>query len=364
MMTICGGKRSGRLRVLLLVSNPRLALQTNYVPDERPNPFDFWRMLAQHGVDVDIMDPTPWPLNPLARWHPFYRSLDAYRALKVLLYRRDYDLLISAGDGSAILPILLRRLFRFKTPILIWDLSPATLWKLRKRLQDYVLPRVAAVIAINSGQVEHIAERCGPGVQVAVSGYAVDTDFYRPWDRESEGYLLAVGDDPGRDFPTLLDAVDGLGVKLVIKTRTPLPMNPRSDQYVRQIADRLDYPAFRELYGRCRFVILPLKPDTLNASGVTTLAEAFAMGKAVIVSSSDGIRDFLLPDENCIVVPAYDPNALRAAIVRLLREPETCKRLGRNARRFAEAHCSKAVLAERLAMMLRNYATKDLAFRC
>jgi glycosyltransferase involved in cell wall biosynthesis len=364
MTTICCGKRSGRLRVLLLVPNPRLALQTNYVPGEQPNPFDFWQILAQHGVDVDIMDPTPWPLNPLARWHSFYRSLDPYRALKVLLYRRDYDLLISAGDGSAALPILLRRLFRFKTPILIWDLSPATRWRLRKRIQDYVLPRLTAVIAINSGQVRHIAERCGPGVQVVVSGYAIDTAFYRPWDCGLEPYLLAVGDDPGRDFPTLLDAIDDLDVKLVIKTRAALPMNRRRDQYVRQIADRLDYPAFRELYGRCRFVILPLKPDTLNASGVTTLAEAFSMGKAVIVSSSDGIRDFLLPDENCIVVPAGDPNALRAAIVRLLREPETCERLGRNARRFAEGHCSKTVLAERLAMMLRSYVAKDLACQC
>ena len=43
-------------------------------------------MLAEHGIDVEVMDPTPWPLNPFAGWHSLYQSFDPYRALKILLF--------------------------------------------------------------------------------------------------------------------------------------------------------------------------------------------------------------------------------------------------------------------------------------
>ena len=354
-------KGARRLRLLFLASNPRLALQKNYAPGERPNPFDFWQMLSEQGIDVDIIDPTPWPLNPFAGRHPFFQSLDPYRSLKVLLCRRNYDLLVSGGEGSAIILVLLRRLFRFKTPIIVWDISPATRWRLRKRLQDYVLPRVDAILALNSRQVPYIAERWGASISVAVSGYMVDTNFYRPSDEKPQEYILSVGDDPGRDYPTLLDAMDGISTELVIKTKLPLPLNPQKHKSVRLVSDHLDHLAFRRLYDRCRFVVLPLKSDTLNASGVTTLVEAYAMGKAVIVTSSDGVRDFLSPEETCVEVPAYNADALRAAIQRLLREPETCERLGKNARRFAEEHCSKPIQAHRLAAMWRRYVKQETA---
>jgi glycosyltransferase involved in cell wall biosynthesis len=99
-----------------------------------------------------------------------------------------------------------------------------------------------------------------------------------------------------------------------------------------------------------------LTPHPANASGVTTLAEAFAMGKALIVTASDGISDFLLPDENCLVVPAFDAAALRAAIERLLREPKTCERLGRNARCFAAEQFSRPAFVQRFAETLRLHA--------
>jgi glycosyltransferase involved in cell wall biosynthesis len=47
---------------------------------------------------------------------------------------------------------------------------------------------------------------------------------------------------------------------------------------------------------------------------------------------------------------------LRAAIERLLNEPETCERLGRNARRFVVEHCSRPVFAARFAAALRSFA--------
>ena len=121
----------------------------------------------------------------------------------------------------------------------------------------------------------------------------------------------------------------GIQADLVIKTRRAVSFDPRRHGSIRLVPERLDFAAFRALYASSRFVILPLTPHPLNASGVTALGEAFAMGKALIVSASDSVRDYLAPEENCLVVPPSDADALRAAI----ESPATGnrRRLRRNA---------------------------------
>jgi glycosyltransferase involved in cell wall biosynthesis len=356
MMAGSGCTASRRLRVLLLYAIPRRVAPQDYVPGTRPDPFEQWQLLSEQGVDVEIMDPTPWPLNPFAGSHSLYQSVDPYRALKVLLARRKFDLVVVANDGGAILLAALRWLARFKVPIVIWDLCPTTNWRLRARIQDYVVPRVDGILAIHSSQAPYIAGRWGPRIPVSVTGYSTDTTFYHPSHNEPPEHILAIGDDPERDFPTLLAGMEGARDELVIKTTLAVPLDPYRHRSIRLIRERLDYPAFRSLYARSRFVVLPLTPHPANASGVTTLAEAFAMGKALIVTASDGISDFLLPDENCLVVPAFDAAALRAAIERLLREPKTCERLGRNARCFAAEQFSRPAFVRRFAETLRLHA--------
>ena len=355
MMERAPPREPRRLRAVFLLPIPREPYRKAFVPGHGPDPGELWRLLSEQGIDVDIVDPNPWPLNPLAGRHPLYQSLDPWRSLKILLCSRHYDLVITANEGAAILLILLRRLFRFRPPVLVWDISPATTWRLRSWLQDYVLPRVDGIIVIGSNQVPYIAERWGAEIPVSVVGHDIDTEFSKPDNTGPAEYVLSVGDDVGRDYPTLMLATEGVAVDLVIKTRQALPVDPTKHQSVRLLPDRMDHIAFRALYAKCHFVVLPLIPDALNASGINALLEAFAMGKAVIVSESTGIRDFLLPDENCIMVPAYDVGAMRAAIERLLREPETRDRLGRNARRYVEENCSLPVFARRFAAALRDW---------
>lgn len=346
---------TAHLSVLLLYAIPRLAAVQSYVPGTRPNTLDQWQMMSGEGIKVEVMDPTPWPLNPFAGRHSLWQSIDPWRTLKILLCRRHLDLVVATNDGGALLLVLLRRLFLFKAPILIWDLCPTPDWRLRSRLQDYVVPRIDGILSIFPNQASYVARRWGTRVPVSLSGYSIDTDYYHPRYTEQAQHILAVGDDNERDFPTLLAAMEGVQSELIIRTRLPLPLDPIRHACVRVLPERLDFAAFRNLYAGCRFVVLPLTPHPLNASGVTTLGEAFAMGKAVIVSDSDSVRDFLRPEENCIVVPASDAHALRAAIERLLREPETCERLGRNARRFAEEQFAKPAFVRQFGAALRLY---------
>ena len=125
---------------------------------------------------------------------------------------------------------------------------------------------------------------------------------------------------------------------------------------VRVLRERVDDRQLRDLYGGCRFVVAPLS-QTANANGVSTIQEAGAMAKALIVTENPAIREFIVPDETCLMVPRHDVAAMRGAILRLLNDPGLCERLGRNARRFAEDTCSLAPYALRFGAALRRFAS-------
>jgi len=356
-MITAGVPTTRPIRVLLLPSRPYTPYRRNYVPGSGPDPHAFRQELATLGIVFDTLDPSGFPFNPLAGKHPLLQSIDPYRTLKVLLRRRAYDLIISGNEGAAVLLVLLRRWFRFDTPVVVWDLAPSSEWRLRAFLQDLTLPKVDGIMALIAIQKQYIAERWGPQIPVTVVGYSVDTEFYRPTVPSCSGdYLLSVGDDAGRDYETLLRAADTLPIALRIRTSMPLFLDPVRHSNIQIIGDRFDPPAFRSLYAGCNFVILPLLPHTRNASGASTVLETAAMGKAAIVSDSDGVRDFIVPGETCLTVPAGDAGALRAAIERLCREPETCLRLGTNARQFVQDRFSTVAAARLFASAVREHA--------
>jgi glycosyltransferase involved in cell wall biosynthesis len=58
--------------------------------------------------------------------------------------------------------------------------------------------------------------------------------------------------------------------------------------------------------------------------------EAMACGTPVVLTDSQGVRDFARHGENCLMVAPRDPVALADAILRLLHEPALAARLAKN----------------------------------
>jgi glycosyltransferase involved in cell wall biosynthesis len=63
-----------------------------------------------------------------------------------------------------------------------------------------------------------------------------------------------------------------------------------------------------------------------------TVFEAMAMAKPIVSTDVDGLKDVLVDDENALVVPAKNPEALARAAGRLLDEPDLSRRLSEGAR--------------------------------
>ena len=170
--------------------------------------------------------------------------------------------------------------------------------------------------------------------------FMVDDRFFSPDKVEPKSrtrpLICAVGLER-RDYPTLLKAVDGLELDVVIAAASP--WSKRKDTTAGErippnvTVSKFDQSALRQLYAEARFVVMPLEAVDFQA-GVTAILEAMAMGKAVICSRVPGQTDVIVDGENGCYVTAGDPDALREEILRLLEQPEEAIRLGSNGRKM------------------------------
>ena len=299
------------------------------------------------GYRVDFADLNRWPWNPLALLHPVFKSIDLVRALRVLLRRRNAKAVISYFESGSLVILALRRLLGFKARVVIVDIGVGTQWRVRERILRFCIARADAIFTFARGQADDIVKNYRPDAVVEFLPQQTDTEFYRPDSAKEGDFVLSVGGDVSRDYATLMAALAGVPVPMVVRTSL-LSEDPSSRPNLSVIREQLGDRELRDLYQRAKLVVLPLH-DTLHPGGITTLLEAFACGKAVVVSDSRGVRDYLHHEENCLTVPCNDADALRNAILRLASDGELRALLGRNARAYAERELSQAVHVRRLA---------------
>jgi glycosyltransferase involved in cell wall biosynthesis len=347
------------MEVALIPPEPWEPERRAFMPGTAPDPYKIYRVLADEGINVTLIDPGSLPWNPFGGMVSYFRGIDPLRSLNILLSRKKIDLVVSVFETSVLPLLLLRRAVFSRVPITVWDVALTETWKLGRLVHDMVLPNIDDIFLLSSFQKAYIEKhwniRCTP----QVVGQHVDTDFFVPNYDTFGGPLLSIGDDIGRDFDTLIAAVAGLKISTIIKTRLPLNL-PAEAFNVRTIPQRLSFIELRTLYASCCFVVIPLK-YTLNVSGVGSILETMAMGKALIVSDNPVIRDFIIPNETCLVVPIGDVEAMRSAVNLLDTNPEMARRLGEAGRAFVESRFAKAVFAQRLGAAFKTTMERMVA---
>jgi len=116
---------------------------------------------------------------------------------------------------------------------------------------------------------------------------------------------------------------------------------------------RTDAPA---LAAACNVAVLP----SLRREGLPkTVIEAMAYGVPTIVTDVGGSAELVTDGVNGLVVAPGDAAALAAAILRLQREPELARELGRRGRERIEREFSNRVTIERTAALYRELVGAD-----
>jgi glycosyltransferase involved in cell wall biosynthesis len=226
-----------------------------------------------------------------------------------------------------------------------------------RRLLKWLLGKLDAVIVIGEGEREYLlAQRLVSPDRLHLIQFGVDTTFWTPGEAVStNGYILAVGNDDGRDYKTLLDAIGHHPLRL--HTARPLGRAGLLPNVTRTRGDwsgqALSDLELRDLYRRSRFVVTPLH-DSAQPQGQSVTLQAMSCGKAVILSKTRGLWSPALMRhlENCYLIPPGDVAALREAIERLMADPDMCARLGAEARRSVERHFSSEMMGARIGTVL------------
>ncbi|NKQ35564.1 MAG: glycosyltransferase family 4 protein [Chloroflexi bacterium] len=195
------------------------------------------------------------------------------------------------------------------------------------------------VVCLCRAQAEYAVREMGlPETAVTFIPDKVDHRFFRPPAAWIDGdYILAVGQER-RDYHTLLQAVAGTGLKLVIvasslwSENVALPENVAANVTV---LHNISSQQLRTLYAKARLVVTPLF-DVPYAAGVNAVLEAMAMGRPLIVTRTTGISDYVVDDVTGIYTPPQNSPALRRRILRLWPDAAYRRRLGLNARLAVE----------------------------
>ena len=207
------------------------------------------------------------------------------------------------------------------------------------------LPGVARAVDFfvvhSQTQVEALVADAGlPPEQVRLLPYGVDTAFWSADPIEEDLLVVSPGREH-RDHVTFAAAMDGLDARAFVtdgsshspaaRRRVPRDWPANIDRGSVGLSD------LRELYARAAVVVVPLVPTDFPA-GITVAVEAMAMGKAVVISSTEGLRGALADPDAVVMVPPGDVEAMRLTITSLLADPGRRHRLGERARLVAREH--------------------------
>jgi glycosyltransferase involved in cell wall biosynthesis len=249
--------------------------------------------------------------------------------------------------------------------------------------------KLRAILNSSSVQRQIAIERLGvPAERIHLVPLPVDETFWRPGPDSDENVICAVGME-ARDYPTLIEAVRGMAVdvELAVGTivlaqgsagapdvdsgadparfdllrrsfghrfhregmqaleREGLPPNVR-------LRKQLNPLELRALYARSRLVVVPLH-DVDSDCGMSTIIEAMAMARPVVVTRTTGQVDVVVDREHGVYVTPADAYALRSAIGHILEHPEEARQMGRAGRALIEERHTLDAHVERLIGLLK-----------
>lgn len=275
-----------------------------------------------------------------------------------MLRDRKIDVVCCGFESGIFLIVLLRRLFRYKPKIVMFEVN-ARGWRIRDRMLDFILPRLDGVLTLTEHRRQATNETYRLKRPAEVVGWSIDHNSFRPDPGAAdEGYIFSIGDDAGRDYATLIEACRPLDCRVLLRTSAELAVDGGRAEFVR--LDRMTFRELRACYARARIVVVSLKALS-SPTGITSILEAMAMGKATIATDIGTTRDLIEDEVTGLVVPPGDAEALRHAIQCLLADPGLRERLGRAARATIEGPLSFHEHTRRLASALSRIAKGEPA---
>ena len=288
-------------------------------------------------LDAEILSFSDVPRGSvLTRWLAKYAGKAA--ALAWLAFWRKGSFYFVTAENTAI-PLALLLKFRRGVTLAMIGHRVTTPQKSRILRVFRLFNQIGMMLCYSRQQERFAQERLGvPARQIRRIAFQVDENFFTPGASAEPGCgVVSVGREL-RDYPTLFEALDGTDIPVTVVASSP--WSKREDQTSGRkvpanvtLRKGLSSVELRDLYRSAAVVVVPLMNVDWPA-GVTSLFEAQACGRPVVISASEGILDSIDPGA-AVTVPCGDARALRDAVQRLIRDPVAAAGIARVGRESA-----------------------------
>lgn len=329
--------------------DPKLA----YLIDAHQSPrFEYNVFLSRNEADTITMDDLE---RGRSLWTKWWRRVDKpFFALSALTHERvlKYDAVITSGEDVGI-PIGIGAMMDALT-VPIYIITHGSFFGSPKfRAVCRLFRRMPNIhfLCLSESLRQRLIALGIPQDRAHNAGYGVDTDFFAPRSSTEAPVIVSAG-TAARDYVTLVEASRDLGIDVKIAASSrwhTLSTEIDGNELPKHVEARSygNYMGLRDLYARAAFVVVPLFP-AVHACGYAVIAEAMAMGKAVIVSRTDSPSDFVVDGETGFYVAPGNVTELRDKMQTLLESPDRAAAMGAAARSRMQEHFSVEAYSGRI----------------
>lgn len=325
--------------------------------------------LKKEGFDVIFPNLTKSHINGSKSWLP--------NLIDILKEKRKYDFIYAPYSNGLQGLIYLRGLRLFKKKIIIWQHAPIEKPRgknfIRRFFYRVYLNGIDKFIFFGEAALsESITSGIVNKQKTAILNWGADLVFFNAISKEVKGdeyediRFISTGVD-NRDFETLTEAFKGLSVKLDIYfTEKKLFEKYRNvaqniSVYFIEPNATLDssllssYFVAKELAKSSVSVICskPILSRKLSF-GLTSLIEATALGKPVIVTRNKYIPKNFESNKVGLFVDAGNVTQLRDAVIKMSSDKNFLLQLGNNSKRFAVERCNLEMFTKELAFLFQE----------
>jgi glycosyltransferase involved in cell wall biosynthesis len=245
------------------------------------------------------------------------------------------ELVIALLEHNAILALKLKSLgvwpYKQKSIFILACWLTETLSRLsavdRAKLVD-LYSNAERIIVLSKNQIELLCEFGFAREKLVAIDFGVNLSF-KCESRAARGIdVLAVGQDQGRDYQTLFEAVSGTGINLHLVCKPENVAHLKIPSEAKNIG-RVSRFEYRNLLADAKIVVVP----TLNFSyptGQSVALEAALSCAAIVVSKTEAMSQYFEDSVTALMPDVRDASAMKTSITMLLQNELLRSRLVEN----------------------------------
>jgi glycosyltransferase involved in cell wall biosynthesis len=306
--------------------------------------WEFFGLMPRNWLERKIRRPA------LASWRSCWNSIrTAHRQQAALLISHDARVTFRCASAA--------RLQRVRIPHVAWGFNFTTLPRgLQRRLMARALRSVDRFITYSTMERAVYADYFGiEAAKIDVVLWGVGQPLVEPAETplEQGDYICALGGN-ARDYRALFTAMASLPeIPLVAVLR---PENLAGLEVPPNVRLHFNLPLgnANNILGFSRFMVLPLAGSDVPCGHVTLVA-AMLLKKAMIISNSTGVSDYVEEGVSSLLVPVGDSSALASRIRELWNDPARAEQIGAAGYAFASANCSEATVISHLRQVMTEF---------